>query len=246
MGGGTGTGKSYYRDHEVPMDASTLKIFHHVNNRVSERLLTWPKGVDFITTNESLESIVNALEPTAEDTVLAICGCGDQPFALAQTGARVHAVDYKKEQIAYAKRRARLAELGRHVDFLSVSRSAPGDANNLRYLANEERWRRIRANINKISFHHADIFKLPRSLHRTYTKIYLSNAITYSGRTPKDREIEQLIRVLQPNGLLYLAVKTDHIEFSAYARERLRVDVSLTYDARRTEKTWTPSVYRRV
>lgn len=246
MSGGTGTGRSYQAHREVPMRSPAGNVFHQVHTRVSNRSSRWPKGLSFVTTNESLEAIIDALEPTEEDIILAICGCGDQPFALAQTGARVHAVDYKKEQITYAKRRARLVKLGRHVDFLSVDRDSPGQTDNLVYLADEERWQRIRSNIDNVSFHHADIFELPQSLHQPYTKIYLSNVTIYGGRNPKNRELDQLTRVLQPNGLLYMTATSENIGISGDIRKQLRLDLPSTYDARRTEKYWAPFVYRRV
>ncbi|MFA5142116.1 MAG: hypothetical protein WC471_04050 [Candidatus Woesearchaeota archaeon] len=69
-----------------------------------ERNNNWD-GVTFFHTNESLDAIIAGLIPQSNDNILAICGSGDQAFALVQYGAKVFAVDNIPEQVTYAESR---------------------------------------------------------------------------------------------------------------------------------------------
>lgn len=67
---------------------------------------TEPAGVPgLLTTRTWLEprAALGALQPTADDRILAVCGAGDVAFALARAGAHVQVVDPRHAQIAYAR-----------------------------------------------------------------------------------------------------------------------------------------------
>ena len=75
-------------------------------------------GVIYHATNEDLASIVELLKPCPGDRIAAICGSGDQAFALAEHGAQVTAVDMSWEQIVYARTRADALREGNITRFL--------------------------------------------------------------------------------------------------------------------------------
>ena len=79
-----------------------------------------PKFCFYGHTNESLWAVVAGLNVTRKDRILAICGSGDQAFALSEFAREVVTVDRSKEQIAYAQRRLEALRDGRFGDFFPL------------------------------------------------------------------------------------------------------------------------------
>lgn len=79
-----------------------------------------PYAIEAHVTNESLEGVCRSLSPTCGDRVLAICGIGCVPFALAEYGCKVIAVDADQTQLTVAEQlRGKLLE-GDYKAFLDV------------------------------------------------------------------------------------------------------------------------------
>ena len=68
-------------------------------------------------TNESLDGIVKGMNVNETDEIIAVCGSGDQAFALLEYAKSVVAVDNDKEQIEYAKKRAKALKAGDYNGF---------------------------------------------------------------------------------------------------------------------------------
>lgn len=79
-----------------------------------------PKSRFYGHTNESLWAVVAGLNVSRKDRILAICGSGDQAFALSEFADEVVAVDRSEEQIAYAQRRLEALRDGRLGDFFPL------------------------------------------------------------------------------------------------------------------------------
>lgn len=55
-------------------------------------------------TNESLDAIVKGMNVNETDDIIAVCGSGDQAFALLEYAGSVLAVDSDRQQIEYAQK----------------------------------------------------------------------------------------------------------------------------------------------
>jgi len=71
-------------------------------------------------TNESLAAIVNGLDVNETDDILAICGSGDQAFALLEKAHSVTAVDIYKNQVDYARYRKRCLKEEKYAFFQNM------------------------------------------------------------------------------------------------------------------------------
>ena len=54
-------------------------------------------------TNETIASPLIGLDVQAGDSIAAVLGSGDIPFAMIAHGARVHAADFEEAQVIYAR-----------------------------------------------------------------------------------------------------------------------------------------------
>lgn len=220
-----------------------------------------PFHVTYSQTNESLDAILETLRPTANDTVLAICGSGDQPFVLAERGARVYAIDNERAQIAYAQRRARLLRDGNISRFFSYGKTS-FNKERADTLLDRRRLARIRKHIDRITFHRAD-FTEPGLLDKlrdgsrtypTFTRMYLSNALTYDANERKILQdapdtFRQLLGALSRGGLLYVTDPVKNLWRFRLAKdhERTRLANEKERELRATAGYgWSPTVYRRV
>lgn len=70
-------------------------------------------------TNESLDAIIDGLNVQDGDSILAICGSGDQAFALLEKAGAVRVVDVNHHQIAYMMSRKHMLEQGDIEGFLT-------------------------------------------------------------------------------------------------------------------------------
>ncbi|HIH24420.1 TPA: class I SAM-dependent methyltransferase [Candidatus Woesearchaeota archaeon] len=195
----------------------------------------------FTETNENIEQIIAGLKPEVDDSILAICGSGDQAFALAEYGARVYAVDSSATQIAFARYRAKLLDGGNAEMFLAHGKDYLS-IDTVNYFARRPRLDAIRSNLDRVSFHVADVFNLPTELRQRYTKIYLSNAHQYVEKI-WHKEMHDLTELLAPKGLLYAAIQVD--QFDECCRMRLK-GVTTQIIRLHEGNIWDPSVYRKL
>lgn len=194
------------------------------------------------TTNETLEAIVKGLRVTEKDVILAICGSGDQAFALLEKAKRVIAVDANPTQIAYAQWRAQtLRERG----YLPLSPDMSLD--NKKYMKNKERIKKIRKKITDIEFCQVlDIFE-EMDQFQGVTKLYLSNALF-----DRDilRESEIISQNLPPDGRVYFANGKNLFYMDCGLQQAgkfgLIKDVPSTARAEQYERWWRPEVYKKV
>lgn len=210
-----------------------------------QRPLNSGEGPTFSGTNENIEQIIAGLQPNPDDRILAICGSGDQAFALAEHGARIYAVDNDPEQIAYAKQRASLLAQRRYDVFLSINRSPPIiDASvmegTIDYFTRRGCLTTIRSHLDRISFHTADIFNLPKDLRIEYTKAYLSNAHYYWGSSTHD-DLHRVAERIVPGGIVYACgVLHDRLEDCCGLQEDREATRQLE---RLGDFGWKPTVY---
>jgi len=203
------------------------------------------EGPTFCGTNENIEQIVAGLRPTPDDRILAICGSGDQAFALAEYGARVYAVDNDPEQIAYARQRATLLRQRRYDVFLSINRAPPIiDASAMEgtidYFTRKGCLTAVRSHVDRVSLHTADIFNLPEELKIEYTKAYLSNAHYYWGSSTH-HELHGVAERIVPGGIVYACgILHDRLEDCCGLQE----DRETTRQIERLgDFGWKPTVY---
>lgn len=163
-------------------------------------------------TNENLEAIVLALEPTDTDKILAVGGSGDQAFALLEHAGEVHCVDNKTVQINYIAERAEHLKNGDYEKFLANHFYHERDE----YLQNRKRAKKIRGNLKNLKLSCADIFETAEK--GGFTKSYLSNTVGYasrywyySGHYSKStaarfkESIACVAKKLPQNGLIYIS-----------------------------------------
>lgn len=143
------------------------------------------KGIIYPFTNESLASVVTGLQPTNVDVILAVCGSGDQAFALLESGARVVAVDTNERQVAYARARADALLAGDVETFLKQYDAGFKNKTILRsyrtryFGSSLDRLDAIANGIANCTFEHASVFDVVADRASSFTKIYLSNAIDH-------------------------------------------------------------------
>lgn len=207
-------------------------------------------------TNESLEALVAGLDVQPDDVILAVCGSGDQSFALLENAGAVISADKNKVQLEYAKRRAELLGEGKFDEFLSAREGEwPHNIFEQRnlYFRQDGRLRRIADKLDSLHFVQGDVFAVGRNRQRRFpeayfSKIYLSNIVGYFVTQMENyyRRLEALYRRLPRGGLIYIS-NYDRME-ALKSPAQLQVDERLTMLARGKENRewWIPILYRKV
>ena len=208
-------------------------------------------------TNESLEAITIGLDVQPDDVVLAVCGSGDQSFALLENAKTVVSVDKSKVQLGYAERRAQLLGGGKLDEFLYVRGGEWPDSileqRNL-YFMQDGRLGRTADNLDSLHFVRGDIFAVGLDRQRRFpevhfSKVYLSNIVAYYVTQLKTHynRLNALSRRLPQGGLIYIS-NYDGLETLPNSPAQLHVDERLTMLARGKENKdwWTPVVYRKI
>ncbi|MBI4918589.1 DUF3419 family protein [archaeon] len=219
--------------------------------------------------NESLDAIVKGLDLQPSDNVLAVAGCGDQAFAMLESGCRVTAVDVSPSQIFLVRKRVQALHQndGRRFlvtefdeDFaywnenvLAYRFLAPDcfkKRNN--YYSKPGRLAAIQQNLGNLTVEHpTDIIPLAGS-KLGFTKIYLSNILFYDAATISRKDItgalKQIATNLPAGGLIYVADHDEMFEeLGNFLPKELFVDEELTRKAKSQENCyWKPAVYRKV
>lgn len=174
------------------------------------------KELAYRVTNESLEAVVTGLNPQQEDSILAICGSGDQAFAMLEKAGQIVVVDSLPKQINYFARRKNLLKEGEFEEFLNPGEisSENRDLEQLkirnRYFS-EERLKAIQPKLKdswRVRRITGDLFNLvfPEG---EFNKIYLSNILTYSLEPETiglaQGRLKTIAKWLSERGLIYLA-----------------------------------------
>lgn len=196
------------------------------------------KMVTYDSTNESLAAIVAGMDAQPEDRILAICGSGDQAFALLEYSREVVAVDSDQSQIAYAQKRKEALEQGNIRKFLGGYFHHQKN-----YFKAEGRLEKIREKLHFLDFRHADLLNI--LAQKQFTKYYFSNIFTY---TSTDLSyISRVANALPESALVYIAFKGG---WRPPLPATLIKDQELTQKAQsledKTDDPWLPEVFRKV
>lgn len=229
------------------------------------------KSWESLVTNESLEAIVAGLNPQQNDSVLAICGSGDQAFSLLEKADKITIVDSRDCQIQYFLKRKLLLEAGEFDRFLNLEQE-PRDIKDMSDLKfrnkyfSAKRLERIKSKLkdSEIKTIFGDIFNL-RFPKGEFNKVYLSNALSYGHLGSVCLEaIEERLRIisgeLSEKSLTYIsdservigrAIVCDYAEDenSFLNPLGLRINPELTVNAQRLQDKakywnsfWKPAV----
>ena len=161
----------------------------------------YPLMLEYTTANESIESIIAGMDIKKEDRILAVCGSGDQAFALLEYAREVVAVDYNPVQIAYAQERKQKLQQWDVEEFMGISFKW-----RTRYFKKKGRLERIRKKLDALSFLEGEIFSMAQNEGRKFNKLYLSNAISYQSISYKEQEklIADTFASLNSGTLVYM------------------------------------------
>jgi len=225
--------------------------------------------VEFDHTNENLDAIVNALQPEPCDRILAVCGSGDQAFALAGYGSQVVAVDPDSDQLLYAQYRLDALLKGSVSAFLNIGSPISNNPDDVTNETPEEQIKRLLApnrilpNISNIKLKKNDFISELMESQILFNKLYASNLLGfYMHESFKKPSLEQkrawfrnILKRLPESGIIYftgpngLGIDDNDLE-GGLMREicddgtyALKLDYELTGIARKYEKEWIPGVY---
>jgi hypothetical protein len=189
-------------------------------------------GLEYISTNENLDAILNALDISADDRVLSICACGAQPLAMLHqiTGSgRIVAIDSNKHQLEFVEHILEIIANGHHNQLAEMD-LAP---RNKGYFSDTDKIDRIHRHKDKIYLKMMDVSKTPR-ISSTFNKGYFSNA-------PVD--LMEFQEIFEKDSLIYL---TEFPFFNNFANEMIDeksiaktfiIDYKKTEIARNLEQT---------
>jgi len=165
--------------------------------------------VEYPITNENLLAITRGLAISPSDDVLAICGSGDQAFALLENARSVLAMDKSGAQVEFAEKRRELLRQGKYDEFLPLWVDGydlnPRPFHRRREYFHPERLERITSKVDNLEIVRGDIFN-PRT-SKKFSKIYLSNSLLYESMESSAalRRIVGILNFLSINGLLYIS-----------------------------------------
>ncbi len=147
-------------------------------------------------TNESLDAIIKGMDLKSTDRVLAICGSGEQAFAVLEHAGRVRAFDRESLQTDYAKMRKQTLADGDYEKFLQSEEDRYRTAA-IHYF-HKARMEAIQNKLQELSIETKSYDSI--LAERTqYDKIYLSNI--FFG----EKEIRESAGIIAVNGLVYIA-----------------------------------------
>ncbi len=213
--------------------------------------------VSFRYTNESLDAIVRGMAVNETDDIIAICGSGDQAFAMLEYAKSVVAIDNDRRQIEYAIERAAMIKGG---DFEKLF-EAPCNRNkkdklmSIAYFSQPGRLERIRQNINRLEIRHVNSIFIGEVEEGRFTKIFLSNIMGFHGFLPYSEEqqyfIAEIAARLRMPGLMYFSDEKKLCSL-AELKDIVRDDVLSNIAREEEDKAYSPekgfrvAVYRRV
>jgi hypothetical protein len=220
--------------------------------------------VNYPYSNESLDAIVKGMKPSREDDIIAICGAGDQAFALLEYANSVIAIDCDARQIAYAKARAEALKARDYEGFFP--KIEPGNCLSYTYHKKQSedyfstrtlldriirikpRLERIRSKLNNLEFWEKSLQEFVKETQgRKYSKAYLSNALTFSKlmRRCQWDFVEQIAAKLRNPGIIYLADGGEVYLKHMYNLEEDKKLTEIAMEIERKTTRWRPAVFRR-
>ncbi len=206
--------------------------------------------------NENLDDLVGGLAIRPDDVILAICGSGDQAFALLEHAKTVVAVDINPIQLGFARQRCEALRQGNYKAFLDAAftaglaesskpfRVCSDYADRDAYFQKPGRMKAIRKKLSELEIcGPADIVRFAlQNANRGFTKVYLSNA--YDESTEALSRALQSIQTVLPAGSLIYVARTLLSPFGL--PNRLILDAQLTPACGPNRHEWQPQVYRKV
>jgi SAM-dependent methyltransferase len=216
-----------------------------------------------LATNESLDAIICGLNLNSKNSVLAICGSGDQAFAILEKTDNVCVVDMRERQIEYFLYRKKLIENGEFEEFLNIfeEKLDKDDRNFIssrnRYFS-AERLKRIQSNLrNNIKMSKVRVENI---CDGEFDRIYLSNSFSYTScfDSPQvERELRKITNLLKKRGLIYLSdfgEIFDEVYFPKrekfFKNLNLRIDRKLTQKAQEFQSKgwnyWKPGILQKI
>lgn len=208
----------------------------------------------YVATNESIAAVMHGLKANENDTILAICGSGDVPFALVGEVKKVIAVDCNPRQINFANERKEALYKRNYKYFLRSKKSMNGEnnfTNNELELIKarndyfEGKLKNIIDKLDSVEFFYVEsIFKFCDEKNK-FSKAYLSNI------SCSTNDLKNLRDSLLPGGLFYWtspANNSDSIDFGKDV-SGIKLEKNLTETARYFEhpaswkRKWKPMVY---
>ncbi len=198
----------------------------------------------YYATNESLDAIVKGLDLQPTDEVLAICGSGDQAFAMLEHVDKVIAIDYDPAQIKYAKKRKLALQDGDINKFIFpvsqihiVEELVEEFPARCEYFQDPERIRKIQAKLHKIEFLERDIRNIiPNQF--SPQKLYLSHANQDGCLTSIENSFREYSGLISIGDLIYTAWGWVSPVIDGICGETLEVEEDLTKAAREFETEW--------
>jgi hypothetical protein len=212
-------------------------------------------GCRYSITNEKLEAILRGLEITPKDNILSICGSGDQPLALLEIAKEITTIDSELNQIELFKHRKEIILSREYSRFRNVYCGiAFYDLPPRNEYFSDERLDRIRKNLDnsKIETICGNIFK--KNLRKSFTKIYLSNALLFNDSFNKETEkrLRKISKRLSKGGLVYIT-DGDRVIERMYNFYPLQINEILTVKAREVQKPrngheqlWSPIILQKI
>jgi hypothetical protein len=199
-------------------------------------------------TNEDLDSVVAGLDPQPEDAILAVCGSGDQSFALLERALTVVSLDINPHQILYAQNQLEKIVCGDFDDFRTISvkgkyNLARGkreegyfseDILNRSKYFTDEKLKKIQSKKRNIRFEVCDVFKEAQT--GIYNKFYFSNAdfIKFTIHlSPVD--LQRIVDVSPIDSLFYFTTKETIYSFirDDVLPKELSFDMKKTHEAKK-------------
>ena len=178
------------------------------------------KFIEYLFSNESLNSVVNGLSIGGEDTVLVCGGWGDQGFAILERAKRDKMVEKNPGQVDFIRKRIELLRKGdyngflsdcpidkRECDFYIEAGYFPNYRNHRNlYFRKKNRLKTIRSKLSCLEVVEGDIFQNRNS---RFSKIHLSNVLGYRQEDGIEEENRQrllfLSHMLNLGGLVYVS-----------------------------------------
>lgn len=206
------------------------------------------KVLGYSYTNETLDAVVEGLELSGDERVLAIGP--DQGFALLEHARQVVVVDVNAYSLAILKARKKLLSEGNYEGFLSFEAPNPVRTPNVKgrndYFLVPGRLVAIREKIHNLKFVGPKDIIAHIADDSDFSRVYFSNTLGDFRHTDQSEVLQVLndtTDALQPNSLLYI---TYHASYSPPTLSNATIDTQLTAKAQALEKkeSWRPVVYR--
>src|SRR3989338_5543510 len=221
-------------------------------------------GLAFQATNESIPAIMEGLQIQQGDRVLAVCGSGDQAFAMLELADYVTAVDSSKLQILYA--RCRLAQIKRG-DFKRFYTLLSHCGSSAAYREQRSRYftlsklQTLKWKVDRLRLEREDMYKFSprRIMEGRFNKIYLSNLLCHSAGfseyfipdkdIPSPKVLSMVLCSLHAGGLVYVSRRgVFELDIGAeipLALQRNLTAVATSYEAMGAHDFWDPAVFRK-